>query len=84
MKNTGITRKLDELGRITIPKEIRKQLEIVKNKSRVEIFIDGDSIVLKKYHKGCIFCDSTKKLTQYKNKHICYDCKDKILRRFMI
>ena len=77
MKSTGI-RNLDELGRVVIPKEIRKKLQI-EQKDPIEIFIDGNSIVLKKFEKGCIFCNSSKDLITYKDKLICKKCKEKII-----
>ena len=73
MKSTGIVRKLDELGRIVIPKEIRKKLEIGQ-KDSIEIFIDGRSIVLKKFESGCIFCSNSKDLILFKDKLICKNC----------
>lgn len=73
MKSTGIIRKLDELGRIVIPKEIRKNLEI-EEKDQIEIFTDGSAIVLKKYEPGCIICNNSKELTYYKDKLICNKC----------
>ena len=78
MKSTGIVRNLDELGRVVIPKEIRKKLQI-EQKDPIEIFIDGNSIVLKKFEKGCIFCNSSKDLITYKDKLICKKCKEKIM-----
>ncbi len=78
MKSTGIVRNLDELGRVVIPKEIRKKLQI-EQKDPIEIFIDGNSIVLKKFEKGCIFCNSSKDLISYKDKLICKKCKEKIM-----
>lgn len=77
--STGMTRKVDDLGRIVIPIEIRKNLNINENDS-VEIFVDGPSIILKKYETSCIFCKNTKKLTTYKGKHICTRCLNNILK----
>lgn len=73
MKSTGIIRKVDELGRVVIPKEIRDMLNIVE-KDLMEIFIDGDSIILRKYEESCIFCGNKKNLVTYKNKLICNKC----------
>lgn len=73
MKSTGMVRNVDELGRIVIPKEIRKKLEIAE-KDPLEIFVDGHSVVLKKIEENCVFCGSTKNLTKYKNKLICEKC----------
>ena len=59
MKSTGIIRKVDELGRVVIPKEIRDMFNIIK-KDLMEIFIDGDNIILRKYEESCIFCGNKK------------------------
>ena len=77
MKSTGIVRKVDELGRIVIPIELRNQFEIAE-KDPIEIFVDGSSIILKKYEKSCFFCGNTKKLSQYKDKLICSKCINQI------
>ena len=77
MKSTGIVRNLDELGRVVIPKEIRKKLNI-EQKDPIEIFIEGNSIVLKRYENGCIFCNNSKDLQLYKEKLICKKCLEKI------
>ena len=77
MKSTGIVRKLDELGRVVIPKEIRNKLDI-EEKDPIEIYLDGTSIVLRKFEKGCIFCNNSKDLVSYKDKLICKKCLEKI------
>ena len=77
MKSTGIVRNLDELGRIVIPKELRKKLGL-EQKDSLEIFIDGNSIMLRKYEKGCIFCNNSKDLQVYKDKLICKKCLNSI------
>ena len=55
IKSTGIVRKVDELGRIVLPIELRRTLDIAE-KDAIEIYVDGTSIVLKKYQPSCIFC----------------------------
>lgn len=77
MKSTGIVRKVDELGRVVIPIEIRNQFEIAE-KDPIEIYVDGSSIILKKYEKSCFFCGNTKKIIEYKNKLICNKCLEQI------
>ena len=77
MKSTGIIRKVDELGRVVIPIELRNQFQIAE-KDPIEIFVDGSSIVLKKYEKSCLFCGNTKKLSNYKDKLICNKCLKQI------
>ena len=73
MKSTGIIRRIDELGRIVIPKEIRKKLEI-EIKDPMEIYVDGHSITLKKVEDNCVFCGKSKDLISYKDKMVCKDC----------
>lgn len=73
MKSTGIVRKVDELGRIVLPIELRRTLGI-EEKDRIEIFVDGGSIILRKYQPACIFCDNAKDIINYKGKNICPDC----------
>ena len=73
MNYTGIIRKVDELGRIVIPIEIRDSLYI-KEKDKMEIYVHNDSIVLKKYEQSCIFCGNEQNLINYQNKLICNKC----------
>ena len=73
MKSTGIVRKVDELGRIVLPIELRRTLDIAERDS-LEIYIDGSSIVMKKYQPACIFCDSAKDITVFHGKNICSKC----------
>ena len=77
MKATGIVRKVDELGRIVIPIELRNKLDIAI-KDPIEIFVEGSSIILKKYEPNCIFCGSSKELTTYKDKLVCSKCLNKL------
>ena len=73
MKSTGIIRRVDELGRVVIPMEIRNQFNIVE-KDPIEISVEGSCIVLKKYEPNCIFCGTTKNLVEYKDKLVCDKC----------
>lgn len=73
MKSTGIIRKIDELGRFVIPMEMRNKLDI-SNSDSLEIYVEGTSIILKKYQPDCVFCGSSKNITQYKDKNICEKC----------
>ena len=73
MKATGIIRNIDELGRIVVPKEIRKKLGI-ENTDPVEIYVEGDKIILTKYFSACHFCGSTEGVSDFKSKKICADC----------
>jgi len=73
MKSTGIVRKVDELGRIVLPIELRRTLDIAERDS-LEIYVDGPSIVLRKYQPACIFCDDAKNVVNYKGKNVCPSC----------
>lgn len=73
MKSTGIVRKVDELGRIVLPIELRRTLDIAERDS-LEIYVDGPSIVLRKYQPACIFCDDAKNVINYKGKNVCPNC----------
>ncbi len=77
MKSTGIVRKVDELGRIVLPKELRKMFDI-DHKDPIEIYVDGDCIVLKKYEPACIFCESATDVVNFMDKRICRECISKI------
>ena len=77
MKSTGIIRRMDELGRVVIPIEIRNQFKIAE-KDPIEIYVYGPSIVLKKFESNCIFCGNTKNLLTYNDKLICESCSNKI------
>lgn len=78
MKSTGMVRRVDELGRVVIPKEIRKKLDI-NEKDPIEIYVDSRSIILRKIESNCIFCGSEKNLITYKDKLICKKCLDNII-----
>ena len=73
MKSTGIVRKVDELGRIVIPIELRRTLDIAE-RDTLEIFVSEDSIVLRKFHPSCVFCNGTKNIVSYKGKSVCSSC----------
>lgn len=73
MKSTGIVRKVDELGRIVLPIELRKTHNIAE-KDSLEIYVDGPSIILKKYEPSCVFCSNADDVIQYKGKNICPEC----------
>lgn len=77
IKNTGMLRKVDELGRVVIPIETRKKFDICEG-DRIEVYVESDSIILKKYERTCVFCENTKNLKSYKNKLICKKCLEKI------
>lgn len=77
MKSTGIVRHMDKVGRIVIPIELRQSLYI-EDGDAVEIYTEGDKIVLKKYSPSCIFCGNTENMDYYKGKFICENCKKEL------
>ena len=77
MKNTGIVRDLDMLGRVVIPKEIRTTLDI-KEGDPIEVFVNGSDIVLRKYENSCTFCGSESELLVFEGKKICKACLKRI------
>jgi transcriptional pleiotropic regulator of transition state genes len=77
MKSTGIVRKVDSLGRIVLPIELRRVMGI-DIKDPIEIFVDDSHIVLGKYQPACIFCDSVSGVTEFKGAKICGECMAKI------
>lgn len=79
MKSTGVVRRVDDLGRIVIPIELRRTLDIGE-KDALEIFVDGAQIVLKKYEPACIFCGEGRDVINYKGKNICKNCLEEIKR----
>lgn len=78
MKSTGIVRKVDELGRIVLPIELRRTLGI-DVKDALEIFVDGNQIVLNKYEPACIFCNSANDIINFKGKNICRECLKQLM-----
>lgn len=78
MKSTGIVRKVDELGRVVLPIELRRTLDIAE-KDSLEIYTEGaDMIILKKYMPACIFCGDAKDVISYKGKNICKTCLEEL------
>lgn len=77
MKATGIVRKVDELGRIVLPIELRRTLNI-EVRDPIEIFVDEETILLKKYTPACIICGESDDLKEFKGKKICAACIEKL------
>ena len=77
MKSTGRVRHVDELGRIVIPKEMRKKMDIGSS-DPVEIYVEGDKIILTKYQPHCHFCGSEAETVSFKGKKICSVCLEEI------
>ena len=73
MKSTGILRKVDELGRIVLPIELRRTLDIAE-RDELEIYLDDDKVVLKKYEPSCIFCSASRNLVSFHGRNVCMEC----------
>lgn len=81
MKSTGIIRRVDELGRVVIPKEIRDNLDIIE-KDAIGIYTDGNKIVLQKYQPNCCFCGNSNDLINFHEKLICNKCIKQIIKKY--
>ncbi len=79
MRTPGMIRKVDELGRIVIPSELRKALEVGPGDA-MELYLQEDRLVLKKFAPACIFCGGIQGLMTYEGKNICRKCIDTISR----
>lgn len=77
MKSTGIVRKVDNLGRIVLPIELRRTMDIAE-RDELEIYMENDRIILQKFEKACIFCGSSRGLINYRRKNVCQDCVRKM------
>ena len=77
MKSTGIVRRVDDLGRVVLPMELRKTLEI-EPRDALEIFLDGSTVALKKYAPQCAFCGESEDVIAFKSKNICQECAEEI------
>ncbi|HJH61884.1 MAG TPA: AbrB/MazE/SpoVT family DNA-binding domain-containing protein [Firmicutes bacterium] len=73
MKSTGIVRKVDELGRIVLPIELRRTLDIAE-RDPLEIYVEGTSVVLRKYLPACVFCGESRDVINFKDKNVCANC----------
>lgn len=73
IKSTGIVRKVDELGRVVIPIELRRTLGI-DEKDALEIYVDNEKIILKKYEPACVFCGNAEEVHIFKGKNVCRQC----------
>jgi len=77
LKSTGIVRKVDELGRVVIPIELRRTLGI-EVKDALEIYVDAERIVLKKYEPACLFCGNADNVKHFNNRIVCCECIDSL------
>lgn len=73
MQSIGVVRKVDELGRIVVPIELRRNLNIEVG-DPLEIFVSDEEIILRKYQPGCVFCGDVKYVVEFKGKKICTNC----------
>ena len=80
MKSTGIVRRIDELGRIVLPIELRNKMDI-KNKDSIEIFVEDDRIILKKYVPACLCCGNAEDVILYRSKLVCKHCLEEMSRQ---
>lgn len=78
MKTVGIVRAIDSVGRVVLPIEMRKELDLVNDESKIEIVARGNEIILKKYAPSCIFCHSDDNLIEFNGQKICKACAEKI------
>jgi len=77
MKATGITRKVDSLGRVVLPIELRRTLDVSEGDS-LEILVDADTVVLRKYEPSCVFCAESKDVSVFSGKNVCSKCLNKL------
>lgn len=77
IKSTGIVRRVDDLGRVVLPIELRRTLDI-SEKDSLEIYVDGDSIILKKYEPACTFCGNAGDTVYFKSHLVCKDCIEEL------
>lgn len=78
MKSLGIVRHIDHVGRIVLPKELRRKFDLVDDKDSLEIFVEDDKIILKKYEPACVFCGSADSIVDYMGKKVCKECIEKL------
>ena len=81
MKSTGVVRKVDELGRIVLPKELRETMDI-NVKDPLEIFTDGENVVLRKYNPACVFCGDASNVIYFNSKRVCRKCLEQLKSSF--
>jgi transcriptional pleiotropic regulator of transition state genes len=77
LKSTGIVRKVDDLGRVVLPIELRRTLGITE-KDSLEIYVDGEQVILKKYEPACIFCGNASEMTHFHGKNVCVSCASEL------
>jgi len=80
MKYTGVVRRIDDLGRIVLPVELRRTMEL-DNGDSLEIFVEDNKIILKKYQPACIFCGDAREIGVFKGRNVCRSCAKEISRK---
>lgn len=83
MRATGYVRAVDELGRIVLPIDLRRELEIA-SKDGVEIYVDGGNVILQKYRPTCVLCSGHEDLGEFKGKVVCGECRTAIDATFRV
>lgn len=78
MRAIGCVRQIDKLGRLVLPSDIRRMLNIKDGTDSVEFFVEDDAVIIKKYRPACIFCNSASNIQTYKNQSVCQNCLDEI------
>ena len=78
MRAIGCVRQIDKLGRLVLPSDIRRMLNIKDGTDSVEFFVDDDCVIIKKYRPACIFCNSANNVQSYKNQSVCQHCLDEL------
>lgn len=78
MKSLGIVRRIDHVGRIVLPMELRRKFDLKDDETSMEIFVEDDKIILKKYEPACVFCNSADNVVDYENKKVCRNCIEKL------
>ena len=81
MKDTGIVRNIDEMGRLVLPKEMRRKMDI-ESGDEIEFYAEDDRIVLRKYQPSCLFCGGEVALVEYKGKRLCAECIAEMKAKF--
>ena len=78
MRAIGCVRQIDKLGRLVLPSDIRKSLTLVNGVDSVEFFVDGDSVIIKKYRPACVFCGTADNVVNYKSQTVCESCLNEL------
>ncbi len=78
MESLGIVRKIDETGRIVLPKDFRRRLGLEANTDAVELFADGDQIIIRKYATKCIFCGTVDETVEFCGQRVCKECSGRL------